>query len=94
MSYLITYDLVGTSETSEDYRCLIDAIKGLGTWAKPQKSVFVVATTRFADAPAVRDHLRRYVDDDDRLAVFGLTGGAGWTTTICTSDGLKSALRG
>jgi hypothetical protein len=45
-SILITYDLVGTDETSADYKRLIDHIKNdYSNWAKIALSTWVVRTT-------------------------------------------------
>jgi hypothetical protein len=43
-SLLITYDLVGTDATSENYKLLIEQIKALGRWGHLQDSVWIVKT--------------------------------------------------
>lgn len=40
--YLVTYDLVGTDETSEDYERLIGRIKEYADCSKAQKPVWLV----------------------------------------------------
>ena len=66
--YLITYDLVGTSETSEDYKRLIDEIKSYSDYEKLQKSVWVIDTA--LSAAEIFDYLKPFIDDDDRLMVI------------------------
>jgi hypothetical protein len=87
---LITYDLVGTSETSDDYRRLIDHIKSYGTYAKVALSTWIVRTDR--TAVQVRDSCLAYMDGNDRLFVAVLTGVAAWHNTICTNDWLLDNL--
>jgi hypothetical protein len=90
-SILITYDLVGTDETSADYKRLIDHIKnGYSNWAKIALSTWVVRTDQ--SAKQVRDNCDAYLDANDRLFVAVLTGVAAWRNTICTSEWLKNNL--
>jgi hypothetical protein len=85
-SIVIAYDLVGTSETSADYKRLIERIKSYPNWAKLQKSMWVVRTD--LSAREVRDDVWRFMDADDRLFVCVLTGEAWWFNVICDSDWL------
>ena len=90
-SLLITYDLVGTSETSADYRRLIEHLKGgYANWAKIALSTWVVRTEQ--SAKQVRDTLQRYLDADDRLFVASLTGVAAWQNAMCSNDWLQANL--
>lgn len=89
--FLVTYDLVGTSETSADYERLIDRIKEYSNWGKVQKSVWLIQTSD--SATTVRDELLGYMDDDDRLFVIGVTGTAAWRNVICDPDWLHNYLR-
>jgi hypothetical protein len=87
--YLITYDLVGTSETSLDYERLIEAIKSYPDYFKVQKSVWVVKST--AAAKEIYEHLSPYTDSDDRLIVFRLDTGQWWgRRAIDGVDALKT----
>jgi hypothetical protein len=66
--YLITYDLVGTDETSEDYKRLIEEIKSYSDYVKLQKSVWAVES--FLSAAEIFDYLEPFIDSDDRLLVI------------------------
>ena len=88
--YLVTYDLVGTDETSQDYKNLIAQIKTYETWGKVQKSVWVVKSSKRADT--IYDELNANMDDNDRLFVVSLKVAAAWKGSICKSDWLKEFL--
>lgn len=90
--FLVTYDLVGTSETSSDYTKLIETIKSFPSWGKIQKSVWLVKTN--LSATEVRDALSARMDGDDRLMVIGVTGTAAWRNVICDAEWLRRYLRG
>lgn len=85
--YLITYDLVGTSETSQDYTRLIEAIQSYGTWGKIQKSVFAVRTGK--SAKEIFDHLWAYMDSNDRLFIIEVTGHSRWINELCERKWLE-----
>jgi hypothetical protein len=85
--YLVTYDLVGTEEASEDYRRLIAELKGYEKCIKLQKSVWAIDTV--FDSGEVRDQLREHMDDDDRLLVVPIRRGAAWRRLICGTDAYK-----
>jgi len=88
--YLVTYDLVGTSETSEDYKRLIKKIKSYPDWGKVQKSVWLIKSSN--TATAVRDDLWSYMDSNDRLFIIKVTGTAAWRNEICERSWLKDFL--
>lgn len=88
--YLISYDLVGP-ETSASYEQLIAHIKGLGAWAKPLYSQWLVDTT--ASAAEIRDGIRRYLDTNDRvLVVYVSTPWASLGLAAEVADWMKSRL--
>jgi hypothetical protein len=90
-SILITYDLVGTDEDSDDYAELIRHIRtGYSNWAKIALSTWVVRTTK--TAVQVRDACEAHMDSNDRLFVAVLTGVAAWRNTICSNRWLKDNL--
>jgi hypothetical protein len=90
-SILIAYDLIGTDETSADYKRLIKHIQeDYSNWAKVLYSTFVVRSTE--TAKQVRDNLNAYTDANDRLFVAELTGVAAWRNVICTDDWLMKNL--
>ena len=63
---VISYDL-GEPETSQSYAQLIEAIKGLGGWAKPLESFWLVSCEK--SCADIRDFLKPYLDSNDRLFV-------------------------
>jgi hypothetical protein len=88
--YLITYDLVGTDETSADYERLIEKIKSYPLWGKVQKSVWVVKSEKTASE--VFDEVDACLDSNDRLFVVKLQVHAKWKGSICDSAWLKDFL--
>lgn len=88
--YLITYDLVGTNETSADYENLIEQIKSYPSWGHVQKSVWIVKSNKAAST--VFDELNAHLDGNDRLFVVKLEVEAKWKNSICKSDWLKDCL--
>lgn len=88
--YLVTYDLVGTSETSADYERLIERIKKYPSWGKVQKSVWLIRTSD--SSTSVRDALLSYMDSNDRLLVITVIGTAAWRNAICDNDWLTNFL--
>ena len=89
--YLVTYDLVGTDETSADYKRLIKRIKGFPSHRKLQKSVWLVKTNK--KAAEVRDILLSFMDDNDRLYVTKIARGSAWHNLLCDSERLKAFLK-
>ena len=63
MRFAITYDLL---TPGKDYQALREALSDIGA-TRVLSSQWVLR--RETTAPALRDHLRRYVDPDDRLLV-------------------------
>ena len=74
--YLISYDL-GVPETSEEYKKVINYIKGYKTWAKPLYSLFFIKTNK--TVATVRDELQKLTDSNDKILVINVTG-EGWAT--------------
>lgn len=72
MHYLVSYDLL---RPGQNYDGLINAIKQLGG-----KRVLLSAWAFYSTATAVqlRDHLRQFIDQNDRLLVTGINGWASW----------------
>lgn len=87
---LVTYDLVGTDESSGDYARLIKQIKTYSTWGRIQKSVWLIRTAN--SAVDVRDALGAHLDSNDRLFVIEVTGTAAWRNEICDREWLRSFL--
>ncbi len=72
-AYLIGYDLISPGR---DYSRLIEAIKSYGSWCHALESTWLVSTTQ--SAGQIRDHLRQFIDANDRLFVARLSGEAAW----------------
>ncbi len=87
--FIVTYDLIGTSESSDDYRRLISAIKRY-PWAKLQYSTWIVVSTK--SPKAIWTDLWAHMDPDDRLFVAELTGAAAWQNPICSTEWLQNNL--
>ncbi len=83
--YLVTYDLVGTDETSQDYKNLIAAIEKY-SWCKVQKSVFLIAS-EITDAKVIADALWAHMDANDRLLVIQVAYNYAWANAICETNG-------
>lgn len=76
MGVWISYDLIGTDESSEDYDRLIAKIKSLGPAMRVEYSLWVVETD--VTPTEVRDALADYVDADDKLIVMKRIGNSAW----------------
>jgi CRISPR/Cas system-associated endoribonuclease Cas2 len=88
--FLVTYDLVGTDEASDDYERLIKKIKTYPNWGRVQKSVWLIRTSD--SAAQVRDALGNLIDANDRLLVIEVTGTAAWRKEICDREWLRKFL--
>ncbi|HEY0965690.1 MAG TPA: CRISPR-associated protein Cas2 [Candidatus Saccharimonadales bacterium] len=79
---LVSYDL-GGPETSDDYADLIKKIKSYDGWAKPEYSLWLIKTDKHTST--VRDELKQYLDNNDKLLVIAVTG-AGWASYRLPSE--------
>lgn len=79
-TYIVSYDLRGTDDTSENYKKLIAKIKSYNSWARPMYSDWVVETSK--SPAAVRDDLWAYMHKDDRLLVAAIGAPAAWQGTV------------
>jgi CRISPR-associated endonuclease Cas2 len=68
--YSITYDL---SNPVRDYDILSNAIKNYGFWWHQTGSVWVISANNTSTA-AIRDNLKQYIDQSDKLFVAKLSG--------------------
>lgn len=85
MKHLINYDLCSPGK---DYSELITAIKSYGYWAKICESCWAVKTS--ATDAQIRDHLKNYIDTNDKLFVCAFDGWAGFNLNQDVVDWLKS----
>jgi hypothetical protein len=72
-SFLITYDL---NTQGQNYKGLNDAIKSYDNWAKIATTTYIIKSS--SNTGAIRDHLRKFIDDNDELIVAELTGVTSW----------------
>jgi len=73
-TYLISYDL---AEPGRDYAALEKAIQKYGAYCHLQKSVWLIVSE--ADAAAIRDNLRQYLDENDKIFVAKTSAPAAWS---------------
>jgi hypothetical protein len=80
-SKIVTYDLC---TPGKNYDALIDAIKSYPFAERVCLSAWIIRSQE--NCTAVRDHLLRFMDKNDRLFVAALTGEAAWHNVMCGSD--------
>jgi hypothetical protein len=88
LAKIITYDLC---KQGKDYDSLISAIKKYPLWCKVTESCWVVSSPD--TCATIRDNLKSYMDNDDRLFVAALTGETAWSNVQCKDDALKNILK-
>ena len=69
--YLILYDL---NSPGQDYVDLYEQIKSYGIWWHHLDSTWIIKTKK--TAAEIRDHLSKYIDDNDELLVVRF--GSSW----------------
>lgn len=72
-TYIISYDLI---TPGKNYDALHEAIQSYGNWWHCLGSTWCIVTTR--SSSEVRDHLSRYLDQNDRLLVVKAGGEGAW----------------
>lgn len=82
-TYVFTYDLI----KRKDYPKLWDELERLGAH-RPLNSFWLISVNN--TAKELHDHLREFVDDDDRTWVSELTKKRAFTAKPGTNDWLKS----
>ena len=73
-TYLISYDLM---KSGQDYSGLIKKIKELGTWWHCLDSTFIIKSN--SNAVTIRDTLKYYIDNNDKILVVRLQGEGAWS---------------
>lgn len=73
-SRLIGYDL---SRPGQEYSDLYEAIKSYETWWHQLDSTWIIESSQTTEQ--IRNHLKQYVDSNDKLLVVALTGEGAWT---------------
>lgn len=72
----INYDL---QKPGRDYQPVYDYIKSHRVYARPLQSLWLIRTDK--SASQVRDELKRYVDSNDKVLTFDVTGDA-WASNF------------
>ena len=81
------YDL---RKPGRDYNMLYSAIKSYAHWGKITESTWAVVSE--SDAFAIRDHLMKFIDSNDRLMVIRSGQHAAWVNAMASNDWLKQNL--
>ena len=80
-TFLVTYDL----HNKRDYPRLIEAIEKLTDSAKLLESVWLVVSEK--NPIELKEHLLKFMDADDSIAVLPVPKGYGYATTRCLKQG-------
>ncbi len=72
-TFIITYDL---SSPGRNYEELLKQIKKYPHWAKLCESSYLI--TSIKNAVEVRDHLKKYIDENDKIYVGAVVAPAAW----------------
>jgi hypothetical protein len=84
--YIVSYDIRAGGE----YDPLYEALKAYGTWAKITESTWAIVTDE--TAVQVRDNLRNFINEEDRLFVVKSGVEAAWHKVRCSNAWLKKNL--
>jgi len=84
--YIVSYNLI----KERNYEKLYDALKSYRTWAKITESTWAIVTNK--TATEVRDHLSKFIDEDDRLFVVKSGVASAWRNVRCRNEWLKKHL--
>ncbi len=71
-TFIITYDLI----SDKDYSKLYEAIKNYGYYAHLLESIWIIKSS--TSSTDIRDNLKNYIDDDDKIFVAKLTRECAW----------------
>jgi len=87
-TYIISYDLAESD--SAEYDELFEYIKGYGTWAHINKSLWAVKT--YKSAVEIRDEIKDIVNDGSAIFVIKSGVQAAWSNVLCRNAWLKDNL--
>lgn len=85
--YIIMYDL---RTHGRNYNSLYNAIKSYTFWGKITESSWAVVSE--SDAFAIRNHLMKHIDSNDRLMVVKSGMHAAWVNAMASNEWLKQNL--
>lgn len=73
-TYIICYDLAKPGQDCPD---LIKAIQAYGAYCHLQKSVWLIVSE--VESSVIRENLKRYLNNNDKLFVAQVSASAAWT---------------
>ena len=79
-------------DTERGYTGLLEAIKGYPSAAQLTEAAWIVTSPLLPTA--IRDDLKRFVGDEDRLFVARLAGPMSFSNSLSSTDEIKSAIGG
>ena len=85
--YIISYDLVASGKAYEE---LYSAIKSYLIWGRLTESTWAVVTSQ--SYIQIRDNLKRYIDENDKLIVIQSGRAAAWTKILASDNWAKANL--
>jgi hypothetical protein len=86
-TYLVIYDLISPGQ---NYTKIHEQIKTYKKWARPTESTWIVVTEK--TSVQIRDHIKQYIDSNDRLIVVKSAGVGAWFNPRCSNSWLKENL--
>jgi hypothetical protein len=84
--FLVSYDL---DKPGQDYPRIIERLKALGA-LRVLYSEWILQGNY--SAVNLRDDLRQYIDQNDKLLVVALTGEVAWTSLMINNEEFKKAI--
>lgn len=85
--YIISYDLVAPNRNYDE---LYKAIKAYPVWGRLTESTWAMVSSD--NHVAIRDNLKKHIDDDDRLVVIQSGRSAAWTKIMASDNWAKQSL--
>lgn len=85
--YIVSYDLCAPRR---DYNALYTAIKSYRYWAKITESTWAILSDK--TVVEIRDFLKGYIDDNDRLIVVRSGKIAAWSNALASNEWLRNNL--
>lgn len=82
--YIVCYDLCAPGR---NYDSLYSALKQYAHWGKLTESAWAIVTSE--TYVQVRDNLKQYIDDNDRLIVIRAGKEAAWTKVRASEEWVK-----
>ena len=84
--YIVNYEINSLERSGR----VIEAIRNYGTWGRITENTWAIITTD--SAVSIRNNLRQFLINTDRLFVIKSGFEAAWTNSRCTNDWLRGNL--